>query len=51
MDILDKWTNKHQMTINAKSENITIDDLPQAAQDMKIKPEMALIGNITLFNN
>ncbi|HMM01202.1 MAG TPA: type II toxin-antitoxin system HipA family toxin [Bacilli bacterium] len=37
-----QWTNKHQMTINAKRENITIIDLLQAAQNMKIKSEDAL---------
>lgn len=31
------WVSKHQMTINGKSENITIDDMLKCAQKMNIK--------------
>jgi serine/threonine-protein kinase HipA len=36
-----RWTSRHQMTINAKDHDITMDDLLQSAEHMKIKPEEA----------
>ncbi len=36
-----KWTSMHQMTINTKRTDFTLDDLLQAANNMKLKAEEA----------
>lgn len=37
------WTNKHQMTINSKRDNITLDDLLKTANSMNIKEKEAVL--------
>ena len=37
------WVNKHQMTINGKSENISLDDMLECAKSMNIKNQKAKI--------
>ncbi|QLY40958.1 type II toxin-antitoxin system HipA family toxin [Hujiaoplasma nucleasis] len=36
-----KWTSRHQMTINSKDHDFTMDDMLKSAEKMKIKPEEA----------
>jgi serine/threonine-protein kinase HipA len=36
-----KWTSRHQMTINSKDHDFTMDDLLKCAQHMKIKTDEA----------
>ncbi|CCV65148.1 HipA domain protein (uncharacterized protein related to capsule biosynthesis enzymes) [Paracholeplasma brassicae] len=38
-----KWTSRHQMTINNKDYDFTIDDLLKCGKHMKIKPEESMI--------
>jgi serine/threonine-protein kinase HipA len=43
-----KWTSKHQMRVNGKQENITLDDLLECAGHMGIRkrPAMEIISEV-----
>ena len=46
------WTAHHQMTINGKNDNFTLDDLLKVAETIKVKNGKEIIDEIqTVFSN
>lgn len=41
-----QWTNKHQMSVNAKRDNFTIDDLLKIGNEQGINRPKSIIGEI-----
>lgn len=47
-----EWTAHHQMTINGKNDNFTLDDLLKVAESIKVKNGKEIIDEIqTVFSN